>query len=75
MMTTAPTSQMIRFTMNILCWRELGKRGRPAHIGLIPHESNLGLVGQILCALANGPSHCPSRYVRLGAQVRCEEPR
>jgi hypothetical protein len=24
MMTTAPTSQTIRFTMDVLCWRELG---------------------------------------------------
>jgi hypothetical protein len=29
---------MIRFTMNVLGWREMGKRGRPAHIGLIPRE-------------------------------------
>ena len=35
-MTTAPTIQTILFTMNVLCWRELSKRGRPAHIALAP---------------------------------------
>ena len=38
MMTTAPTSQTIRFTRDFLYWRGVGKRGKPPHIGLIPLE-------------------------------------
>jgi hypothetical protein len=40
-----------------------------------PASTNLSLVAQILCALANGLSQCPSRQVQLAAQIRCEEPR
>ena len=46
MMTTAPTSQTIRFTMDILYWRQLSKRDRPARIDLVPRDSIYALSGR-----------------------------
>ena len=54
MMTTAPTSQMIWFTMEVLCWRRLVQARLPGAHRHGPARTNLGLVGQLLCALANG---------------------